>query len=456
MAYPYDIGDIPISGRIGLTGLGDTYATHIDVLGQGGWQSIETVSDRDSIPAARRKFGMIVSVYLDGTPANNTRYILANVALGGADNVITNNANWIAYSSGTGDMLAATYDPNNVGADAFDYNNFINVPTLVSAFSNDAGYLTTVALTATRLGWGSAGGIMTSSPNMTWDDTSGAKTLRITSSASNVEGLLLVLGGINIINGTIIATRSSNAVMDLNSGSNNTDTIILTVNSLATNNGMSIRSSSSSTSTRSMYEARNTGTASVNVTGFHSYNAAPTSSNYYRQFKMTAHAAGDTVNTIWQGIGTKADGTLSGTTGDMIINGDGNSIEICVTGTTWFPVSASKGSTYTPGATNVTNITSSTPNNANYVRIGNQVFVSGTITVTNTLAVASEVDLALPIASDLSAATDLNGTATMDSTASVNMYIKGDATNNRASIFFTSAGVGQTSVIYYNYSYTII
>ncbi len=111
---------------------------------------------------------------------------------------------------------------------------------------------------------------------------------------------------------------------------------------------------------------------------------------------------------------------------------------------------------FTPTATNVTNITSSTPNNTTYQRVGNIITVFGTITITNTLAVASEVDVALPVASNLAAATDLNGTGTMDSTASVNLYIKADATNDRASIFFTSAGVGQTSTIYYSYQYKVI
>lgn len=110
----------------------------------------------------------------------------------------------------------------------------------------------------------------------------------------------------------------------------------------------------------------------------------------------------------------------------------------------------------TPTATNVTNITASTPNNSTYTRVGNIVNVAGSITVTNTLAVASEVDVSLPVASNFAAATSLNGTATMDSTASVNMYIKGDATNDRASIFFTSAGVGQTSTIYYTFGYQVI
>lgn len=131
---------------------------------------------------------------------------------------------------------------------------------------------------------------------------------------------------------------------------------------------------------------------------------------------------------------------------DMTGNGDGQ----------WTTVATTTSGTYTPTATNVTNITTSTPNNTTYSRVGSVVTVYGTITVTNTLAVASEVDISLPIASNLGAATDLNGTATMDSTASVNIYIKGDATNDRASIFFTSAGVGQTSTIYYSFQYTVI
>jgi hypothetical protein len=112
--------------------------------------------------------------------------------------------------------------------------------------------------------------------------------------------------------------------------------------------------------------------------------------------------------------------------------------------------------TYTPATTNVTNITSSTPNNSTYTRVGNRVTVFGTVTITNTLAVASQVDIALPVASNLSAATDLNGTGTMDSTASVNLYINGDSTNDRARIFFTSAGVGQTSTIYFTFMYSVL
>lgn len=131
------------------------------------------------------------------------------------------------------------------------------------------------------------------------------------------------------------------------------------------------------------------------------------------------------------------------------------------TGTTpvWtnFPsIPTATSGTYTPTSTNVTNITSSTPNSSSYTRVGDIVTVFGIITITNTLAVVSEVDITLPVASALSNANELSGTGTMDSTASVNLYIKGDTVNDRASIYFTSAGVGQTSTIYYSFQYKVL
>ena len=41
-------------------------------------------------------------------------------------------------------MLASVYDPNSVEANAFDYNNFINTPTIPSVIDN----LTSTSTTA--------------------------------------------------------------------------------------------------------------------------------------------------------------------------------------------------------------------------------------------------------------------------------------------------------------------
>jgi hypothetical protein len=43
--------------------------------------------------------------------------------------------NWVPQNSlGNGDMLKAVYDPTNINASVFDYNNFINTPTILSTF----------------------------------------------------------------------------------------------------------------------------------------------------------------------------------------------------------------------------------------------------------------------------------------------------------------------------------
>jgi hypothetical protein len=95
MAYPS--GAVQITGFIGTTSILDTYATHLDFLGFGGFRSVTNIAERDLITTDRRVFGMVVS-----TQDGNGSYILANLVMGGVDNDVTNNANWIAYTTGGG------------------------------------------------------------------------------------------------------------------------------------------------------------------------------------------------------------------------------------------------------------------------------------------------------------------------------------------------------------------
>lgn len=48
-----------------------------------------------------------------------------------------------SFGTGSGDMLKSVYDPTSKNTDAFNYNNLYNKPSVVSAFTNDAGYITT-------------------------------------------------------------------------------------------------------------------------------------------------------------------------------------------------------------------------------------------------------------------------------------------------------------------------
>lgn len=46
----------------------DKYATHYAEYGKGGWHSVATISDRDSIPVQRRETGMVVFVQEENIP----------------------------------------------------------------------------------------------------------------------------------------------------------------------------------------------------------------------------------------------------------------------------------------------------------------------------------------------------------------------------------------------------
>lgn len=55
-------GSLPITGFIGTTFAADTYPTHIDELGKGGYRSVATIEARDAISDERRSIGMMCYV----------------------------------------------------------------------------------------------------------------------------------------------------------------------------------------------------------------------------------------------------------------------------------------------------------------------------------------------------------------------------------------------------------
>jgi hypothetical protein len=68
-------GTISLSGPITPRDTRDSYPTHFDQFGKGGYQAVQTLSDRDNIKDGRKKEGMLVYVV-----ENDTSYILkANV-----------------------------------------------------------------------------------------------------------------------------------------------------------------------------------------------------------------------------------------------------------------------------------------------------------------------------------------------------------------------------------------
>jgi hypothetical protein len=77
-----------VAARVVPFDTADTYATHDDTYGRGGYRAVATVAERDAIPSPRRKEGMLVYVVAD----NKTYQLYGGIT----------NSNWIIYATGGG------------------------------------------------------------------------------------------------------------------------------------------------------------------------------------------------------------------------------------------------------------------------------------------------------------------------------------------------------------------
>ena len=88
----------------------DKIASAYAVEVKGGLHSYATLLERNNIISERREWGMIVNVYNDTTPSNNTTWVLKYNKV---NTTISDNANWEKYlgSSGSGSGSAYWIDP---------------------------------------------------------------------------------------------------------------------------------------------------------------------------------------------------------------------------------------------------------------------------------------------------------------------------------------------------------
>lgn len=187
--------------------------------------------------------------------------------------------------------------------------------------------------------------------------------------------------------------------------------------------------------------------------------------------KLAGRAGGQTLSgdTAAAGSLTLA-ATASATPGPLILRGgsgsermrfDANGLLLVtgmhnVTGNTTTSQTITSG-TYTPTLTGVTNVTSSVALACEWMRVGNLVVVAGALAVTPTAAAtSSQIDLSLPVASNLVATTDAGGAgAWVGGTTTAVAQILGDATNDRASFQFVSAGAGAQIIFRFTFTYIV-
>lgn len=110
--------------------------------------------------------------------------------------------------------------------------------------------------------------------------------------------------------------------------------------------------------------------------------------------------------------------------------------------------------TYTPTLTNVTNLDSSTPFEAQYMRVGATVTVSGKVTVDATAGAATELGISLPIASNFGAVEDCCGVGAFTAVQE-SVGITGDITNDRAAMRWLAVTLTSQEVTF-TFTYQII
>lgn len=116
--------------------------------------------------------------------------------------------------------------------------------------------------------------------------------------------------------------------------------------------------------------------------------------------------------------------------------------------------------TYTPTLTAVSNVAALTPNECQFMRVGNVVTVSGTLSVDPTAgATFTEFGISLPIASNLASQWQLGGTGgALDVLAAItsSFAIAADATNNRATcVYLTGVDVANRAYSFH-FTYQVI
>lgn len=102
-------GSVPLTGKVAPTDSTDTFATHVDIYGEGGYMSVTNTTERNAITQERRKLGMAVC-----TTGDNKIYTLTtNPATAG-----TVDGDWTEVIGGSLSKLQEVFDEGTTSVPA--------------------------------------------------------------------------------------------------------------------------------------------------------------------------------------------------------------------------------------------------------------------------------------------------------------------------------------------------
>ena len=93
-------GSVPLTGKVAPTDTLDTFATHMDIYGEGGYMTVADLTERDAISTERRKQGM--AAYVN---SENKLYVLKNGI---------NNLDWVEFAGGVSLNLQEVFDTGTI------------------------------------------------------------------------------------------------------------------------------------------------------------------------------------------------------------------------------------------------------------------------------------------------------------------------------------------------------
>lgn len=195
--------------------------------------------------------------------------------------------------------------------------------------------------------------------------TSGKGVVLSMTGATSGVGIEVTGGGVNMTSGGVVidaimgaattgiglrvattgAYTGSTGIVDINAASATTGTIVdIGIAALTTGIGLNIGdanalttgscarfiSNSSDTTSRALVQITNDNSAAAGAIPIQVQNDGVQSTNYRRVMKESASGI-----TLWWGNGTTANGNLSGTAGDLILNAGSNKPEYCTGTTNW-------------------------------------------------------------------------------------------------------------------------
>lgn len=137
------------------------------------------------------------------------------------------------------------------------------------------------------------------------------------------------------------------------------------------------------------------------------------------------------------------------------LQGGGGTEFFHLTNSVYGVLSVASTGTYTPTLTNVANVSSSTANASQFLRIGATTLVSGMLAATPTaLTTSTSLRISIPIASNFTSIFQCAGTAYTDTIVSEGASIQADTTNHVALMKWVNSSTAARNM-YYSFCYQV-